>query len=139
MDEHTGAAFEVELEPRSDRYDADHEGWQAQVAEFHAMLQAELGGVRVERTAVPGTRGGAGAVILALGSAGAFTAAVECFRAWLARDKTRTVALRWSLGDGGDDASLVLDGATDAASLAPVIEAIARKIGGGPWPATEPS
>ena len=42
-----------------------------------------------------GTKGGADQVIVALGSAGSFTAVVDCLRAWLGRDRDRRIDVRW--------------------------------------------
>jgi hypothetical protein len=47
------------------------------------------------------------AVILALGSAGAITAAVEALRLWLARDRGRRVQLSWTVG--GQQGEVVLE------------------------------
>ena len=48
-------------------------------------------------------------IILALGSAGAITAAVEAFKAWLNRDRSRHVVLSWADGDDEHRIELVGD------------------------------
>src|SRR5262245_20731520 len=86
--------LELVIEPRTDEYSRDDERWRAQVATLHRELQARVDTVARGRP-VPGTKGMIDELIVALGSAGAFTAMVECFRAWLGRDKSRRIEVRW--------------------------------------------
>jgi hypothetical protein len=46
--------------------------------------------------------------VLGWGSAGAFQAAVLCFRAWLGRDRDRRIDIKWD--DGGVQRSVTLTG-----------------------------
>jgi len=87
-------SFEVAVEPRNDQYDPDDDGWQDQVRTLYADLDASVGTIRRTRP-VAGAKGGADQLILALGSAGVFTAVVECLRAWLGRDRDRRIDVRW--------------------------------------------
>jgi|SRR6266566_1759601 len=88
-------SFEVVVEPRNDQYDPDDDGWRDQVATLYADLDASFDTIRRARP-VEGAKGGADQLILALGSAGVFTAVVECLRAWLGRDRDRRIDVRGS-------------------------------------------
>jgi hypothetical protein len=57
---------------------------------------------------------GVEAVILALGSAGAITAAVEALRLWLARDRGRRVQLSWTVGGERREVELAADRLSEA-------------------------
>jgi hypothetical protein len=83
--------LDIGLLPRSDRYDEEDERWREQVADLVHELRVETDAMKVSRTPVPGTKGSVDELILTLGSAGVFTTAVDVLRAWLARDKTRSV------------------------------------------------
>ena len=135
-----GQALELVIEAKTDRYDPTDDRWRGQVSQLHTSLREEVGGVRRERSAVPGTKGVVETVILALGSAGAFTAAVECFRAWLRRDRTRSLEISW-WGDGRQERVVIRGDAIDSAALHAVAEAMSRRLGESSWPraATEPS
>lgn len=68
------------------------------------------------RRPVEGTKGAADQLIIALGSAGAFQAAVDCLRAWLGRDRDRRIDLRWE--ENGVERSVALTGeAVDAETV----------------------
>ncbi|MFP5319336.1 MAG: effector-associated constant component EACC1 [Acidimicrobiia bacterium] len=131
--------FELVLEPQSGRYDPDDERWREQVGQFVDALRREVGGVRRERTAVEGTKGSVETLIVALGSAGAFTAAVEFFRSWIGRDKSRSLDICWTAEEGQCRVSIRGD-AVDQTTLQVVAEAAARQLRTvqEPWAATEP-
>ncbi|MGH9149319.1 MAG: effector-associated constant component EACC1 [Acidimicrobiales bacterium] len=135
-----GGALELVIEPATDRFDPDDERWHDQVGDLMLGLRKEVGGVRREVTPVDGTKGGVAQVILALGSAGAFTAAVEYFRAWLGRDRTRRLEVSWEV-DGERQSVSVQGDAIDQSAIRALAEAAARRLGGAPFPApaTEPS
>lgn len=119
-------AFELLMTPTGD-YDPEDGRWRDQVSELINGLDSEVGDVRREYTPVDDTKGGVASVILALGTAGAFTAAAEYFRSWLGRDKSRRLELSWT-GDGGPQ-SIVLDGDNvDEASFKILAEAAAAKL-----------
>ena len=77
--------LEVGLVALNERYDDDDPRWRDQVADLVHELRRETESVQSRRAPVPGTKGTVDQLILALGSAGAFTAAVDVVRAWLAR------------------------------------------------------
>lgn len=78
---------------KSEKFNPHDDSWIQQVNSLVADLQADVGKVQKEVVPVKGHKGGIEAVILALGSAGAITAAVEIFKAWLGRDQTRSLQL----------------------------------------------
>jgi hypothetical protein len=81
------------IEALSDRYDQSDERWLDQVVDLVDRLREDVGAVERRREPAVGQKGGVDALILALGSAGAFQAAVAVFRAWLGRDRTRRLRL----------------------------------------------
>jgi Effector Associated Constant Component 1 len=134
----SATAFEVAVEPRNDRYDPDDEGWRAQVAALYKDLDAQAGTVRRGRP-VEGTKGAVDQVIVALGSAGVFTAVVDCLRAWLGRDRDRRIDVRWV--ENGQERAVMLTGeAVDNKTVREIAKAAVTRAGGQPWPAgTVPS
>jgi hypothetical protein len=82
---------EIFFEATSDVYDPSDERWQTQVDDLRATLEANVGPVSQNVTPVAGRKGGISEIVLALGSAGAITAAVEVFKYWLNRDKSRRI------------------------------------------------
>jgi hypothetical protein len=86
------------LRPSSAVYDADDWRWLEQLGKLKLSLQQQVGNVRQEEIPSPGQKGGAVELIVALGSAGAFTAAIEIFKAWVGRDPTRTFTLSLKTG-----------------------------------------
>ena len=125
-----GQVLELVIEPRSERYDPDDDRWRAQTSDFFATLDKEVGDVRRETTPVEGTKGGLSSIILALGSAGAFTVSLDYFRAWLGRDRSRRLDITWTI-DGRQETVSVTGDAIDKAALDKLAEAAARRIGGG--------
>ena len=99
--------MEITLSTHSDRFGEDDEAWLAQEADLLASLRSEVP-VRRDAVAAPGEKGLVEGIILALGSAGAFKAAVDCLRAWLSRDRTRRIELAWSVD--GHEERIVLQG-----------------------------
>src|SRR5260221_9099120 len=87
--------FELEIDPRNEKYYPDDDRWRDQVATLYADLHAQVDTVRRERP-VEGAKGTIDQLIIALGSAGALSAVVDCFRAWLGRDRDRRIDVRWN-------------------------------------------
>ncbi|ASO21243.1 hypothetical protein FHR81_002212 [Actinoalloteichus hoggarensis] len=122
-------SVEVSITPGTSRYDEDEEAWQSQVSTLYAALLDEVGGVTTGGAAVPGAKGAWDTVLIALGSSGALTAAVACFRSWLARDRTRTLTLTWT-GDSGAEQRITVSGDNiDRASLQALARAVGERIG----------
>ena len=92
-DDATPSVLTVRLRASSERYDDDDARWREQVTLLVGALRHELGTVEVVSEPEPGSKGGAEAIILALGSAGAFSVALEVFRAWLGRERTRSLSI----------------------------------------------
>jgi Effector Associated Constant Component 1 len=124
--------IDVVVTAESSRYDASDERWLDQVRDLHADLRTEVPGFRIESVVVPGKKGVVDSVILALGSAGAFSSAVACFKAWLARDKSRRITLTWTQ-DGREEQIAFEGDAVDAESMRQLSEAIGRRLGGAEW------
>lgn len=131
-DRHDEPTFDLVLEPLSGRYDAADDRWRDQVAAFYRDLGDEVGGVRRELTPVPDSKGAIDAMILALGSAGAFPAAVQFFRNWLQRDRTRSLKVCWE-EDGERQCVSVQGDGIDQDALKMVAAAAAQRIGGAGW------
>lgn len=132
--------FELVLEPSSDRYGAEDERWRSQVSDLYVSARQELDGLRRESTPVAGTKGAADAVILALGSAGAFETALGFFRAWLSRDRSRSLTVSWQAGDQRQRVTVKGDDINQPALQALTQAAVARLPGmTWPSPATKPS
>lgn len=86
-------ATEFSIAPVSSAYDPNDARWRNQVQMLLKSLEANVGPIRQNVTPVAGQKGGLVEIIVALGSAGAITASVEVFTAWLGRDKTRSVKI----------------------------------------------
>ena len=124
--------FKLTVDPRNDQYDPDDDRWLDQVALLRQALDAQVDVIPGERQ-VPGAKGAIDQLIIALGSAGAFQAAVDCFRAWLGRDRDRRIDIRWT--SGGVERSVTLTGeSVDVDTMKDVAKAAASQLGGAPWP-----
>ncbi|MGH9177959.1 MAG: effector-associated constant component EACC1 [Acidimicrobiales bacterium] len=128
MGEASGPGVEVVLVPGTDRFDPEDDRWREQVAVFMAELQREVGGVRRAFTPVEGTKGAVDTVILALGSAGAFTAAVELFRSWLGRARDRRLDISWTQ-DGHKETISLAGNSFDEETLGKLAEAVLARTG----------
>jgi hypothetical protein len=134
----SGGLFEVAVEPRNDEYDPDDDRWRNQVATLYADLHAQVDVVQRGHP-VNGAKGTVDQLIIALGSAGAFQAIVDCFRAWLGRDRDRRIDVRWD--ENGVERSVTLTGqAVDVETIREIAKAAVERVGGPSWPAgTVPS
>ena len=125
--------FELMVDPHNDQYDPDDGRWLDQVATLYRALDASVDVARDQRQ-VPGAKGTVDQLVVALGSAGAFQAAVQCFRAWLERDRDRRIDITWD--SGGVAHSVTLTGeAVDTDTIRDIAIAAASQVGGSPWPA----
>jgi hypothetical protein len=121
---------EVVISTETTKYAPDSPQWQREVAALHTELNRETGAVTTQSTPVPGTKGTAVDVILALGTSGALVAAVEIIRAWLGRDKTRTITATWTDEDGKERRFTLTGENIDQQSLTALSESIGRMIEG---------
>jgi hypothetical protein len=130
--------FELAIDARNDDYDPADDRWRDQVVGLYSELRADVD-TSLRARPIAGTKGSIDELIVSLGSAGAFTAAVECLRAWLGRDRSRRLDVRWN--EGGVDQYVTLSGdAIDVQSVREIAKAAANRVGGPTWPAaTEPS
>ena len=130
--------LELVLEPRSDDYRPDDDRWREQVATLHRELRAAVE-TRLRGRSAPGAKGTVDDLIVALGSAGAFTAMVDCLRAWLGRDRARTIDVRWD-EDGTERFVTFRGDAVDRETVRVIAAAAAKRLEDGEWrAATEPS
>jgi hypothetical protein len=131
----TAGPFEVAVEPHNNEYDPDDDRWRHQVDTLYADLHAQVDTVRRGRP-VEGAKGAVDQLIIA---SGAFTAAVDCFRAWLGRDRDRRIDVRWD--ENGVERRVTLTGeAVDVETVREIAKAAVERAGGAPWSAgTEPS
>jgi hypothetical protein len=90
---HDTQPLQLLLVPSSDRFVPDDARWAGQVQSLWGMLEEQAGTITRQVTPRAGSKGGAEAVILALGSAGAITAFVDLAKAWLSRDRTRSLEI----------------------------------------------
>jgi hypothetical protein len=118
----------VELRPRSDRFSPDHPNWSAQVTTLWEGLEETAGTVRRELAPVPGRKGGGETIILALGSAGAISAMVEVIKAWLSRDRSRSLEIT-SHVEGHGRRTITIHG--EQVSDAAIREAVQGLVGSG--------
>jgi Effector Associated Constant Component 1 len=117
--------------PQSERFSPDDDRWLDHVAGLARELRVGTGALEVQRTSQPGAKGAAETLILALGTAGAFTAAVEVIKAWLGRDRSRTVEVSWQ--DGDDIGRFVISGdKIDNAALGAMAEVLTARLQGPP-------
>jgi hypothetical protein len=130
--------FSLAIEPRNDEYHPDDDRWRDQVAALYRELHQQVDTDQRSVT-VAGTKGSIDQVVLALGGAGVFSAMVECFHAWLSRDRARSIDVRWD--ENGTDRHVTLSGeAIDIDVVHEIAKAAAARVGGQPWPAsTAPS
>jgi hypothetical protein len=122
------AAVELTLSMHSDRFDEDDERWITQELDLLADLSREVGGVRRESVPARGDKGAVETVILALGSARVFSAAVQCWTAWLSRDRTRRIELAWT-SDGRQERIVLQGTAIDDATFTKLAQAIQQREG----------
>lgn len=120
--------IEVMITPGTNRFALDDPGWRAQAAALYAMLGEDAVAVSARSTPTAGAKGAIDAAIIALGSSGALTAAVSCFRAWLARDKTRTLTITWTDGAGAERRFDVAGDNIDSASFQALVKDIGDRL-----------
>jgi hypothetical protein len=129
----TDGPFEVAVEPHNDQYDPDDDRWRDQVATLYTDLHAQVDTVRRGHP-VEGAKGAIDQLIIALGSAGAFSSAVDCLRTWLERDRDRRINVRWD--ENGVERSVTLTGeAVDVKTVREIAKAAVERVGGPSWPA----
>lgn len=111
-------ALELQLAPTSSALPSSDQRWQNQVAQLLNDLRRNAGEVRKEITPVPGQKGGAEAIILALGTSGAITAAVAIFKAWLGRSGDRVITLKGKIGERAFEVELTGSNISESTVLA---------------------
>jgi hypothetical protein len=123
------STVEVAISTETAKYAPDSPQWRREVAAFASDLNRETGSVTTRSTQMPGTKGGGIVeIILALGTSGALLSAVQVFRAWLGRDKTRTITATWTDEDGKERRFTLTGENIDQQSLTAMSESIGRMI-----------
>jgi hypothetical protein len=126
-----GAPVELRLDASSDRFDAADDRWLDQVAGLVGELQTEVGVISRVREPVQGSKGSLDAILLSLSSAGALTAAVELIKAWLQRDRSRSIKVSWS--EEGKLQALELAGSqVDSTAFDQVVRAVTQQLPASP-------
>lgn len=105
---------------------------------LYGDLHRDVGEITRLRMPVKGTKGSVEAVILALGSTGAFTAGLEMLRSWLGRDRTRRLEISYTV-DGRTESVLIAGDDIDKDGITRLSDAVARRLGEAPWTDTAPS
>lgn len=108
------------IRPAHSAYNPSDDRWLTQVNLLLADLKAGGGDVERKVTPVPGQKGGPETIILALGTSGAITAAVEVIKAWLGRDRKRSLEL--ALDRDGKKETVSVTGTVDTATLTHFME-----------------
>ena len=106
-------AMEIQIEALSETFDPNDEKWMKQANSLYTSL-TQVGDVRRESEAEEGKKGGPAAIILALGSAGVISGAVQMFRNWLARDRNRSIRLTVTRNGKTESISLSGEGISEA-------------------------
>jgi len=114
--------FELRIDASSEKYGLNDARWMQQVDSLYSDLHSDVGKLRKEVEPVEGQKGGVETIILALGTAGAFTAAVQMFQAWLARDRTRNLTLT-VIKDGVEKSVTVTGKGMNEATIEKLMEA----------------
>jgi hypothetical protein len=118
----------VELIASSGRFDRDHPSWTAQVSTLWEELASSAGELSRAVEKAPGLKGGGETIILALGSAGAVSAMVEVIKAWLDRDRSRSLTIT-TVNDGRGRRSISIHG--DQVNNATMRAAVEELVGPG--------
>jgi hypothetical protein len=125
------APLEVVVEAASDQFDPNDPGWRAQLVALRKSLRdADIDDVRREERPAPGHKAGFESILIALGTSGAITAAVEVFRSWLSRDRHRRVELTFK--DGDREVTVAVDATTSSdATVESAMKAALEHLGRG--------
>ncbi|MFB9659066.1 hypothetical protein ACFQS3_13310 [Glycomyces mayteni] len=121
----------VEITASTGKYADDSPQWRSELGALYRELESRAGRVALRSGETQeGHRGTTEAVIIALGSSGAITAAVTCFRLWLDRDKTRTLDVEWTDPDETRHHLRLTGENIDRQSFQALAEAIGRALEG---------
>lgn len=117
------------LEPMSGRFDNRDERWSNQVTALLADLRRAVGDVSSTAEPLIGTKGAVGSIVLSVLSASSVTAMIELFKAWLARDRTRSLKVSWSADRELQSVELAGSRLDDAA-FDELLQAVLRQVAG---------
>jgi hypothetical protein len=108
------------IKPSHSAYSPSDDRWLTQVNLLLGDLKSGGGDVERKVTPVPGQKGGIETIILALGTSGVITASVEIIKAWLARDKKRSLEL--AIDRDGKKETVSVSGTVDTTTLTKFME-----------------
>lgn len=115
------------LEPLSGRFEVLDDRWLSQVMGLVAELRIVVGGVSTVGEPADGFKGTVDSIVVSLASAGSLTATVELLKAWLGRDRTRSLKASWS--DGGELRTIELSGSgVDDAAFHDLVRAVTEQV-----------
>lgn len=100
--------LEFTIDAYSEKYNPSDSRWIEQVNDLISDCQRQVGRVRAERKPQEGMKGGFESIVVALGTGGAITAAVDLFKAWLSRDQSRCLKVKF--GEGAEAREFELTG-----------------------------
>lgn len=100
----------VNVEALSTRFETTDEKWSRQADDLYHELLANVPNAKLHEVSRPGTKGTVTELIIALGGAQFVAELGRCFRAWLGRDRDRTIRLR--IVDGDQERSITITGET---------------------------
>jgi hypothetical protein len=88
-----------------------------------------VGEVDLEREPVAGAKGFLDTIVLPLASAGVLTGTIEMLKAWLGRDRSRSVKVTWS-DDGGVQQLELAGSKVDDAAFDQILSSVAQQLQG---------
>jgi len=100
--------FEIQIDPVSEDYDPNDDRWIEQIDNLLTDCKREAGDIRMETTPEEGKKGGFDAIFLLLDSSQAIGYAFDIFKAWVMRDRTRSLKIK--INDGKNVKELELSG-----------------------------
>jgi len=91
--------IELIIDPISEDYDPNDDRWIEQVNDLLEDCKREAGDIRTEVTPEEGQKGGFEEIFLLLDSSQAIGHAFDIFKAWVMRDRTRSLKIKINVGD----------------------------------------
>lgn len=96
-------------------------------ADFAAGLRRHVGDAVTHHRPPPLAKADPESIILALGSAGVLTAAVEFVRSWLSRDRRRSISMSWHEDGRLHSVEITGDGLDDEA-IGEIVDSLTRRL-----------
>lgn len=94
--------------PKSEKYDNNHIGWQEQIYDLrNEFIKTDAESI-VEGKKIPNAKGIINDIILGIGSTGILTSVVDIIKAWIIKDPTRKLIIKFS-DDEGKEVNFEID------------------------------